>query len=142
MRDLVSNEDVRRQILADHAELRHAIDSVRAVDEPSRLAASAAALFELLVAHLDYEEAALKPLLRSMDGFRRERVRLLQEEHAAQRRALARLGEEIATAPARGLVVTVRAFLDSLEAEMDGEERDLLDGWMLRDDSMTGEFGG
>jgi iron-sulfur cluster repair protein YtfE (RIC family) len=135
-----SNERLHRKMLDEHTELRLAILRVREATTPATLAAEAAVLLDRLAAHIDSEERALEPVLETIDAWGAERVRRLRQEHVAQRRALARLRDELATTPDRSLAWDVQPFVDALLADMATEERELLSA--LRDDTVTVEFGG
>ena len=135
-------ERLRRQILAEHGELRAAIAKVATAEEPARLALATHALCDLLEDHLAFEDEALEPVLRTIDAWGPERARRLREEHAAQRARLAQLRRDVATAPALALAREVQPFLEELLADMAGEEHDALDPDLLRDDTISVEFGG
>ena len=135
-------ENLRRRILAEHDELRIAIAEVLAADDAARRAAATEALLDRLTDHIAHEDLALEPVLRQIDAWGPERARRLREDHAAQRAQIACLRTELATAPGRGLDWAVRHFVDELVADMTAEERDVLSASLLRDDSITVEFGG
>lgn len=135
-------ERLRRQILAEHVELRAAIAKVATAEEPARLALATSALCDLLEDHLAFEDERLEPVLRSIDAWGPERARRLREEHVAQRARMAELRREVATAPALALAREVQPFLEALLADMAAEEREVLDPNLLRDDTISVEFGG
>ena len=137
-----SHERLRRQILAHHAELRAAIARVATAEEPAKLALATSALCDLVADHLSYEDEALEPVLRAIDAWGPERARRLRQDHAEQRVRLAELRREVATAPALALAREVQPFLEALLADMAAEERDVLAPSLLRDDTITVEFGG
>ncbi len=137
-----SHERLRRMILAEHGELRAAIAKVATAEEPARLALATNALLDLLADHLDHEDEVLEPALRAIDAWGPERARRLRHEHTSQRARIERLRREVATAPALALAREVQPFLEELLADMADEERDVLDPKLLRDDSITVEFGG
>jgi iron-sulfur cluster repair protein YtfE (RIC family) len=113
---------------------------VREATTPAALAAAAAMLLDRLAAHIESEEQTLEPVIERIDAWGAERVRRLRQEHLAQRRALARLRDELATTPDRSLAWDVQPFVDALLADMATEERELLSA--LRDDTVSVEFGG
>lgn len=137
-----SNERVRREILDEHTELRAIIAKIRGAGDPGCLALATAELLDRLAAHLEHEDAVLAPVLRTIDAWGPERARRLRDDHVAQRAQLAQLRRELATTPEAALASTVRAFVDALVADMESEERDVLDAALLRDDCVTVEFGG
>ena len=133
-------EKLRCHILMEHDELRAAIAKVISAADPARLAVATNALLDRLTEHLAYEERALEPVLRAIDAWGPERARRMREDHRAQRVEIAKLREELATAPTGGLGRPVRPFVDELLADMAVEERDVLS--LLRDDAVTVELGG
>lgn len=135
-------ERLRRQILAEHVELRAAIAKVATAEAPARLALATSALCDLLEDHLAFEDERLEPVLRSIDAWGPERARRLRQEHVAQRARMAELRREVATAPALALAREVQPFLEALLADMAAEEREVLDPNLLRDDTVSVEFGG
>jgi iron-sulfur cluster repair protein YtfE (RIC family) len=135
-----SNERLHQKMLDEHRELRAAILHVREATTPAALAAAAAMLLDRLAAHIESEEQTLEPVIERIDAWGAERVRRLRQEHLAQRRALARLRDELATTPDRSLAWDVQPFVDALLADMATEERELLSA--LRDDTVSVEFGG
>jgi len=135
-----SNEELHRQMLEEHMELRLAILHIREATTPAALAAAAVLLLDRLAAHIDSEERALEPVLATIDAWGAERVRRLRQEHVAQRRDAERLRAELATPPDRSLAWDVQPFVEALLADMAAEERELL--CALRDDTITVEFGG
>lgn len=137
-----SHERLRRQILAEHGELRAAIAKVATAEEPARLALATNALCDLLEDHLAHEDEVLEPVLRTIDAWGPERARRLRDEHLQQRARLAQLRRDVATAPALALAREVQPFLEELLVDMAGEERDVLDPDLLRDDTVSVEFGG
>ncbi len=137
-----SLERLRRQILAEHVELRAAIAKVATAEEPARLMLATSALCDLLEDHLAFEDEVLEPVLRRIDAWGAERARRLREEHAEQRMRLRQLRRDVATAPALALAREVQPFLETLLTDMAAEERDVLDPDLLRDDAVSVEFGG
>jgi iron-sulfur cluster repair protein YtfE (RIC family) len=140
--EMRSCERVRRQVLAEHGELRTAIARVTNANHPTRLVLATSALLDLLSEHIGHEDQILEPLLRDIDAWGPERARRLREEHAAQRAEIAKLRAELATAPPATLDWEVQHFVEQLVADMEHEEQDTLDASVLRDDCITVEFGG
>lgn len=139
---------VRRTILEDHRWLRELLADVDAVARRveagdlalcGRLGERFHAMRERFLAHLALEERYLLPALREADAWGEERVRRLDEDHAAQRRRLdallARFGD--ASASRAGLATSVRGFVADLLADMADEERSALDERVLRDDPVV-----
>jgi iron-sulfur cluster repair protein YtfE (RIC family) len=133
----------RRQILcAQHASLRMTIETARTTarnalaqrGSAGNLQMAVSALQRELLAHLVDEERLLEPLLPQLDAWGSVRLDLLHAEHAHQRAVLAVLtGNEAWPA---GAVVARRtlALCDDLFADMEFEERELLNERVLRDD--------
>jgi Hemerythrin HHE cation binding domain len=124
VRDLVGRQHVQLRIL--FVEVRGTLE-----DDPRR---AIERLVREVWQHLDMEDRVLVPALRELDAWGPVRAAEIDAEHARQRaelnylRDLARHGErELAVEGARTL-------LDELVADMDAEERDLLDPDLLRDD--------
>jgi hypothetical protein len=85
--------------------------------------------------HLATEEALLGPVLERIDAWGPVRLDLLRAEHAHQRAVLSVLRSDRAAAvPPLTLARRLLGLLDDIIADMDAEDRDLLDPRVLRDD--------
>ena len=137
-----TNSERRLILCAQHARLRTTIEtartSARNALSPRRsvgeLQGAVMALQRELLAHLADEERLLEPILPQLDAWGSVRLDLLRAEHAYQRGVLAVLtGHEAWPA---GAVVARRtlALCDDLLADMEFEERELLNDKVLRDD--------
>ena len=85
--------------------------------------------------HLSTEEALLGPVLERIDAWGPVRLELMHAEHAHQRAVLAVLRSDRAAALAPQLLARrAIGLLDDIVADMDAEDRDLLDPKVLCDD--------
>ncbi|HZR09851.1 MAG TPA: hemerythrin domain-containing protein [Myxococcales bacterium] len=139
------NHEERRQTLhSQHQQLRGVIAEVREAalevlgTEPAECGAlrmRISGLRDDLERHLVTEEALLGPVLERLDAWGPVRLDLLRAEHAHQRAVLSLLRSERAAAlPPLVLARRVLGLLDDLIADMEAEDRDLLDPRVLRDD--------
>ena len=144
---------IRDRILEEHRLLRHRLDFLELAveglgEDPKRRGAvnrAARDLLRLLIAHTRLEDAILAPLLRTADAWGEVRARSLLDSHVEQREQLTGLihsyganGENAEDALPRTL-----AWIADVRADMDREERDVLNRELLRDDSVAidGESG-
>lgn len=128
-------EEVRRRITIEHAVLRSlsqalvtAIDAavIEGRDRPL-VRVLLEQLCDEIELHLQYEEAALVPVLHRADAWGPVRADELAREHDEQRRTIAALLEKTTTSPdVRALAAELALFLEQLERDMVEEERDLL----------------
>jgi iron-sulfur cluster repair protein YtfE (RIC family) len=140
----MTHEERRQTLHAQHQQLRAVIAEVReaALEVLGTEAADCAALrmrisvlYEDLHRHLSTEEALLEPVLERIDAWGPVRLDLLRAEHAHQRAVLSLLrSDRAATLPPLVLSRRVLGLLDDIMADMDAEDRDLLDPRVLRDD--------
>ena len=137
-----TNEERRRILLAQHGHLRltiaaahHAAREVLAARGTGADSQTAVVRLEAeLQAHLADEERLLEPILATIDAWGPVRLELLRTEHAHQRAVLAVLiGPQASTAPTLVAERTLSLCADVL-ADMEAEERDLLNERVLRDD--------
>jgi iron-sulfur cluster repair protein YtfE (RIC family) len=135
----------RRQTLHDqHQHLRAVIARVREAaleivgaeeSDSTSLRSLISELRDDLERHLATEEALLGPVLERIDAWGPVRLDLLRAEHAHQRAVLSVLRSDRAAAvPPLTLARKVLGLLDDIIADMDAEDRDLLDPRVLRDD--------
>jgi hypothetical protein len=137
--------EIRRRILDEHADVRvlvnHALDAAQAAVVLGKtgipaLCEAATALYIRLRNHMAYEEAVLVPALRDADAWGEQRVQAFLAEHQVQRTVLAKLialGND-ATKTAAELAGRVVLLVGRIKADMDEEEREVLDPNLLRDD--------
>lgn len=138
----MNHEERRTTLQHQHRQLRSRISSTRiaalAADsggpaEP--LHEQILSLTEELQAHMATEEALLGPVLEKLDAWGPVRLDLMRAEHAHQRGVMAFLRSKAAsTLPGAELARRTLKLLDDILADMDAEDRDLLDARVLRDD--------
>jgi iron-sulfur cluster repair protein YtfE (RIC family) len=135
----------RRQTLHDqHQHLRAVIARVREAaleivgaeeSDSTSLRSLISELRDDMERHLATEEALLGPVLERIDAWGPVRLDLLRAEHAHQRAVLSVLRSDRAAAvPPLTLARRLLGLLDDIIADMDAEDRDLLDPRVLRDD--------
>jgi hypothetical protein len=137
----------RGVILGQHTRIRALLERARAVAEasldgaprsPDAVASAIGDIRTIMEVHLAFEEKALLPILRDDPPLGPARADRLLEEHAQQRQTLARLHHEAGLAPDRPMLAAKLAFLTSwLLADMNEEERSLLNPDVIRDDVVT-----
>lgn len=140
----MTHEECRQTLQAQHQQLRGVIAEVRVAalevlgtdpDECAALRMRISALRDDLERHLETEEALLGPVLERIDAWGPVRLDLLRAEHAHQRAVLGVLRSDRAAAlPPLVLSRRVLGLLDDIIADMEAEDRDLLDPRVLRDD--------
>ena len=148
--------EIRQIILDEHAHLRRRIATIEASflprtgleapagTAPARgldLAREIAELHAAFLSHLATEAELLRVVLVDVDTSGPMRLEEMDREHAEQREALtALIGLQ---RDSRDQDARLRHFLGVLRADLDAEERDLLDVDVLRDDSISIDaFGG
>ena len=140
--------EVRQRVLADHAALRRLLDHLEqsaarvAQDEPSAvssLRAEGERLLATLREHMGWEDRFLAPALRRADAWGEERARQLDGDHREQRELLKHVlaGLRDASRPAAVLARNLLDLVTLLRADMEHEERTLLDPRVLRDDVIS-----
>jgi iron-sulfur cluster repair protein YtfE (RIC family) len=140
----MTHEERRRILGTQHRALRALIARVHAAalealqDEAGSSAGLRNQVGELrdeMEKHLATEEALLGPVLERLDAWGPVRLDLMRAEHAHQRAVLAVLRSDRAGALSPLLLARrVLGLLDDVLADMDAEDRDLLDARVLRDD--------
>lgn len=131
-------------LLKQHGAIRHQLGTVeleayevqiRGHEALPSLAVALAQLGAALDEHNEAEEAALGPLLRSLDAWGPQRVEQMLEHHRAEHAALGRELHEL-TAVADPIVAGREALrlCEELRRHMAGEEREYLNARVLRDD--------
>lgn len=145
---------VRREILAQHAALRVQLEALsvlaarlREGKVPPREALDAAkALHHALAIHVRDEERLLVPALQEADGFGPARVEELQREHVEQARSLSELMTELEALAeaddATQVASRIEELITRIRDDMQEEERHHLSVSLLKDDLITGAFGG
>jgi iron-sulfur cluster repair protein YtfE (RIC family) len=138
--------EVREKVLQEHAALREQIAAVRAaIDEGGdALLEAARALFDGLLRHLDSEDRILIPTLETIDAWGPQRAQRLRDEHAGQRRWVARTRERLTSDPAAlsAQLDRLTTFLERLEKDMEEEESDELNADLLREYPFPVDMGG
>lgn len=140
----MTHEERRQTLHAQHQQLRVVIAGVREAalevlgseaTDCAGLRMRISVLHDDLQRHLATEEALLEPVLERIDAWGPVRLDLLRAEHAHQRAVLSLLRSDRAAAlPPLVLSRRVLGLLDDIMADMDAEDRDLLDPRVLRDD--------
>jgi hemerythrin-like domain-containing protein len=139
----LSASQVRTLILDEHTILRDILEEIdqalgemtrRVPGAVGRLRASLRTLHHAFLRHLHHEETVLRPLLVDVDAWGPARVESMDEEHRAQRTALAQLSLLSLENDVDHTVEIVEAFVRWLRTDMDGEERHALSEEVLRDD--------
>ena len=126
-----SSSAVRDAILSQHDRLRVLLVNIgsqaagaTAADELELLRSETRRLYEVLDEHMAFEERTLPTALRDVIGWGAALQAQMEEEHARQR---AMLAAAAALEPVgRELADGVRAFVDTLLADMEKEEQELL----------------
>ncbi len=132
---------IRMRYVREHERLREAAsglaEQVRACDCSelrAPLAQAIGTLLEQLRAHLEREDAALGPLLSDIDAWGPQRVERMREHRRIERTRLAEMIERLAEPLREGpLGAQVLRFVAWIEADLAREEREELDGDVLRD---------
>jgi hypothetical protein len=138
-----TNEERRKTLCAQHANLRKTIEETRIAAlasisgdlEAAQLLAAVAKLERQMLQHLADEEKLLGPILGTIDAWGSVRLGLLRAEHAHQRAVLAVLGEHgVAVGAERVVAARTLALCEELLVDMEFEERELFNEKVLRDD--------
>ncbi len=133
----ISSSEVRDAILAQHEMLRTVLN--KTVELANRESSSdgdieelrwqASTLYETLATHMDFEERALPAALRDVIGWGAALQAQLEADHASQRATLT-LAIEALAEPSRespaAVISSIRSFASALLADMEREERGLL----------------
>jgi iron-sulfur cluster repair protein YtfE (RIC family) len=139
----LSASQIRRLILDEHTVIRDILEEIeqalgemtrRVPGSISRLRACLRTFHGAFLRHLEHEETVLRPILVDVDAWGPARVATMDEEHAAQRAALAQLSRLVLDEDLDGTVRHLEEFLRRLRADMDGEEHHALSEEVLRDD--------
>ena len=139
----LSASQVRSLILDEHAVIRDVLEEIdqtlgemtrRVPGSVGRLRATLRTLCDTFLRHLNHEEMVLRPLLAEVDAWGPARVEAMDEEHQAQRIAIASLTRLTLEQDLDATVQRVEEFVRRLRTDMDGEERHGLSPDVLRDD--------
>jgi iron-sulfur cluster repair protein YtfE (RIC family) len=138
----MNHEERRTTLQRQHLELRSLIAQVRTVAvavldgaAPDELRTRIGDLTTDLQAHMATEEALLGPILERIDAWGPVRLDLMRAEHAHQRGVMSLLRSRGAGAlPPEALARRTIQLLEEILADMDAEDRDILDAKVLRDD--------
>lgn len=139
----LSASQVRSLILDEHTVIRDVLDEIEEVlgemtrrvpGAIGRLRASLRTLHDAFLRHLTHEETVLRPILVDVDAWGPARVEAMDEEHRAQRAALAELPRLALDEDVDGTVQRIEDLVRRLRADMDGEETHALSEEVLRDD--------
>ena len=139
----LSASQVRSLILDEHTVLRDILDEIeealgeltrRVPGSLGRLRASLRTFQDAFQRHLRHDETVLRPVLANVDAWGPARVESMDEEHRAQRAALAELTRVRLEEDFDRTIQSIEAFVQRLRADMDGEERHALSEEVLRDD--------
>jgi hypothetical protein len=143
----VDANQIRTQLLTQHAELRALIEEVRAAKGRARggeprggdvLIALVDRLASALQAHNLCEERLLKGILVTVDAWGPARVEIMDERHSAEHKEIHAELLEASFEPER-----IDHLLDQLILHMAHEERAFLNDEVLREDSiLIDAFGG
>jgi hypothetical protein len=129
-------QSLREAVLSQHTAIRHAFRETAACSRrvlrgecAAELPRRVQHLVRLLLAHLDFEERALLPLLCAVDTHGRRQAARLVAEHRRQRADLATVRADLpgAAADPTALATVVHALIEDMLADMRAEEASLLD---------------
>jgi iron-sulfur cluster repair protein YtfE (RIC family) len=137
--------EVRARVLAEHVAIRGMLMSLEHVAQRVRdgdaslvgaLRLEGEALLHRLQEHMLWEDLHLAPALRQADAWGEERASRLDSDHREQRHVLTHCLDAV-NDQSRPAAVVARTLIDlvgMLRADMEEEERLLLDERVLRDD--------
>jgi iron-sulfur cluster repair protein YtfE (RIC family) len=128
--ELKAQHDALRGMMERCEELADALDAGRT--GPVQLTRELARLRAAFVAHNEFEEALLRPVLLGTDGLAEVRIDRMVDDHVGEHRAMRARLDATETNALRDAIETLRAHLDA-------EERYLLTAQVLRDDVATVE---
>lgn len=134
---------VRRQVFEEHDQLR--VRLVRLQELAREVALDALCVTVLrddlrtlllqFARHLDLEEALLMPLIENIDAWGPQRAAAMREEHQLQRSLILKMfGRCERLDDAVAFAIEVDALVHRIYQDMNGEEAELLDADLLRDD--------
>ncbi len=139
----LSASQVRSLILDEHTVIRDVLEEIdetlgemtrRVPGAIGRLRGTLRTFQDAFLRHLSHEETVLRPLLVDVDAWGPARVEAMDEEHRAQRAAIAELSRLALDLDIDATVQRIEDFVRRLRADMDGEEHHALSPEVLRDD--------
>jgi hemerythrin-like domain-containing protein len=138
----LSPTDVRRALLAEHAQLRELLDQLEEVagrvrtglDVPARLGRLVDSFRQTLETHNENEETFLEPMLRELDAWGPIRADRLLREHVDEHIDMLSL---IDSPDPEMLASTIPVFAELLRAHIMQEEKSFLSAELLHDDIIT-----
>ncbi len=139
----LSASQVRSLILDEHTVIRDVLEEIdetlgemtrRVPGAIGRLRGTLRTFQDAFLRHLNHEETVLRPLLVDVDAWGPARVEAMDEEHRAQRAAIAELSRLALDVDLDATVQRIEDFVRRLRADMDGEEHHALSPEVLRDD--------
>lgn len=135
-------QSLRDEVLAQHIALRHALREVAACarrvlrgEGSGELPRRVQHLVRILLAHLEFEERTLLPLLHALDAHGRRQAARMVTEHRRQRAELAAIDPDrpgTADDPA-AMAAAIHGLIDDLLQDMRAEEASLADLDPMRD---------
>ncbi len=136
---------VRQRILEDHAVIRGLLAEADALARRAlagedglgdALRQAGEALRERFLTHLALEDEHLVPALRDSDAWGEERAARVEAEHAEQRAQMERLLQDLRDGrrSTASIAEEILEQVEALIADMEHEERAVLDPDLLRDD--------
>lgn len=138
---------VRSQILEEHQVLRQmsakctrlAKKALKDKESLEALKLVFNELCEYLVCHINREEAAIKPILETIDSWGPVRCERIEKDHKAQRKLIKEIRSSFQKKGARTQtrVSLVAGFLSDLKKDMKEEEADFLSPELMRDDPIV-----
>lgn len=142
VRPELSPTDVRRALLAEHAQLRELLDQLEEVagrvrtglDVPARLGRLVDSFRQTLETHNENEETFLEPMLRELDSWGPIRADRLLREHVDEHIDMLSL---IDSPDPEMLASTIPVFAELLRAHIMQEEKSFLSAELLHDDIIT-----
>lgn len=131
---------IAEKIRADHAVVKKEADLVRArlaalkpgEGLPAEVDIELEGMMQMVLDHLDREEALVLPELADGDAWAGDRTAMLLGHHAAERATIADLKERLRV-HAADAIPAVLAWLDEIEAEATRENKELLNARVMAD---------
>jgi hypothetical protein len=144
--------EIRARLLREHAELRVLASEARRAAAQMRGGGGETALRDLgwcihrlggaLRIHNDYEERALREVIKKIDAWGPARAEIMEESHMHEHAELLAALVMTSTADADAAGASLSRALDKLEAHMTREEEVLLAEGILRDDDVVIDYFG
>lgn len=139
--------DIRRVLLAQHADIRAQIEETRSAAaagrEAERQRACLARLVDTMQRHNVAEESALRAILPTLDAWGPVRQKTMLDEHLAEHTELFATLVEASCAPDPAVAsAAVVKLLDRMLVHMAHEEKEFLGAELLTDETPCDGFGG